>query len=82
MVKMKYGRMLTIGLIPEELKMLEQGLPLHIDMRELGDKGHIILLVGDSNEKLKSMCEQTAAALEQSKRLKNSPLVLPPGVKL
>ena len=80
MVKMKIGRMLTIGLIPSELEMLKQGHPLHCDMKDVGDKGHIILIVGDSNEKLKQMAEQAAAQIEQGKK-KTSPLLLPPGVQ-
>lgn len=80
MVKMKFGRLLTIGLIPEELEILKAGHPLHCDMADVGDRGHIILLVGDSNEKLKNIAEQTAAQLEKGKQTKQ--LVLPNSVKL
>ena len=78
MVKMKYGRMLTIGMTPQELEMLKQGHPLHCNMADVGDKGHIVLIVGESNEKLKQMAEQVAAQLEQNKRGKESRLLLPP----
>jgi hypothetical protein len=81
MVKMKIGRMLTIGLIPAELEMLKQGHPLHCDMKDVGDKGHIILVVGDSNEKLKRMAEEAASAIEQNKK-NRTVIQLPPGSKI
>lgn len=79
MVKMKFGRLLTIGMIPDEIAQLQAGHPLHVDMADVGDRGHIILLIGESNEKLKKIAEETAAQLEKGKTTRH--LVLPDSVK-
>lgn len=64
MMKMKHKGLLALGLIPSELEYLKQGRPLTIRLDDIGLPGQVIvILMGESNEKLKALAEQAADQL-------------------
>jgi hypothetical protein len=66
MVKMKHKGLLLLGLIPAKLEHLKQGLPLRINLADIGLPGQgIAIIVGENHEKLKRMAEDAAERFMQ-----------------
>jgi hypothetical protein len=54
MLKARTGDRFVFGLSARNIELLQQGRPIHIDLRELGaDRGNILIFYGKTEETMK-----------------------------
>lgn len=65
MVKAERNGLLILGITPQELEHLKQGNPLNIPLADLGFNAAVMIIPGDSNEKLVKQIEEAGQKLQE-----------------
>lgn len=67
MLKARSGETLIFGLSAKNIEKLMEGLPIHIDLKELGSTGSVFIFYGHTEADMKDSLEAAGIELETGK---------------
>ncbi len=63
------GPVIGLGLSNANVRLLQQGNPIHVKLADLNMKGHIIIFYGDTEDDMRRMLEEVGLVNENTPRV-------------